>query len=180
MSTRCAAGLLNNLAGVYLENGRHAEALAALQQAGSLYHKINGANHPHLFYVLSGMAALQAGSGHYAEPVRSIESGIRVAEAGGLGNTILIRDALFAEVDWLHRLKREGEAKRVRAKAKLIARAAAGNSYPQFTFHVRQAAKECPARSAGPLRAIPAMERNQDCGDSRAVTRWLGSPLPVQ
>jgi hypothetical protein len=65
-----------------------------------------------------------------------------VAEAGGLGNTILIRDALFAEADWLHRLKREGEAKRVRAKAKLIARAAAGNSYPQFTFDVRQVAKE--------------------------------------
>jgi tetratricopeptide (TPR) repeat protein len=40
-------GLLNNLAGVYLENGRDAEALAALQQAYALYHKINGVNHPH-------------------------------------------------------------------------------------------------------------------------------------
>jgi len=132
------AGDLNNLAGVYVKTGRRAEALAALQEAYTLYYNAGGSNNPNLFYVLLSMADVHAEMGHYVQAVTAVESGIRLAEIGGAANTILMRDALAAEASWLHKLKREQEAKRVRAKAKQVAKATAQSSYSQYTVDAQQ------------------------------------------
>ncbi len=135
------AGDLNNLAGVYSEAGRREEALVTLQRAYDTYEQLGGSNRLNLFYVLAGMAAVQAQSGRYADAVTAVESGIRFAENAGAGNTMLVRDALLSEAAWLHELKREADAKRVRQKAKRVAQAASRNSYAQYTVDARQAAR---------------------------------------
>jgi tetratricopeptide (TPR) repeat protein len=132
------AGDLNNLAGVYVKTGRNAEALAALQEAYTLYSKTGGSNDPNLVYVLIGMADVRAEMGQFMEAVTAVESAIRLAEAGGAGNTILMRDALVAEASWLHKLNRKKEAKRVEAKAKQVAKTAERNSYLQYTVDAHQ------------------------------------------
>ncbi|HJT90148.1 MAG TPA: tetratricopeptide repeat protein [Bryobacteraceae bacterium] len=144
-SSEIVAGDLSNLAAVYAEKGRRAEALSTLQRAYTAYESTGGSNHPNLFFVLADMAALQAASGDYEKAVRSVESGIRIAENDGAGNTMLVGNALTAEAGWLHKLKRDSEAKRVRAKAKLVTKTAARNSYSQYTVDARQV-----ARSAAP------------------------------
>jgi tetratricopeptide (TPR) repeat protein len=130
----------NNLADVYARTDRKAEALGLYQQAYALKQKLSGSKDPNLFYILAGMAAVQADSGHYAEAVGNIQSGIGLAEAGGAANTMQVRDALNAEAVWLHKLKRDDDAKRVRAKARQVARAATQNSYSQYTLDARQMA----------------------------------------
>lgn len=132
------AGDLTNLAGVYVKTGRPAEALAALQEAYALYYKHGGSHDPNLVYVLLGMGEVNAKAGHYAEAVAAIESGIELAEAGGGANTIVIRDAFAAEASWLHKLKRDKQAKRAREKEKQIARTTARNSYTQYTVDAQQ------------------------------------------
>jgi len=67
------------------------------------------------------------------QAVNAVESGIRLAETGGAANTILMRDALVAEASWLHKLNREHDARRVRAKAKQVAKSTAQSSYSQYT-----------------------------------------------
>ena len=141
LSSEILPGALTNLAGVYAKAGRKSDALATFQEAYTLCSKAGGSNNPSLFFVLAGMAAVQADSGHYAEAVASIQSGIQLAQVGGAVNTMLVRDALAAEAAWLHKLKREDEAKRIRARAKEVARAAAQNSYSQYTLDARQVAQ---------------------------------------
>src|SRR5262249_18783728 len=113
-------------------------ALNAYQAAYELCDQ-TGANDPCHFYILAGIAAVRASTGNYAEAVSAIESGIRAAEIAGVLNTMQARDALAAEAVWLHKLKRENEAKRVRVKIKQVAEAAARNSYSQHTLDARQA-----------------------------------------
>ena len=134
------AGDWTNLASVYAQTARQAEALALYRQAYALYQKISNPNDPNLFFTLAGMAAVEANTGKYSDAIDTIESGIRLAEAGGAANTMLVRDALVAEADWLHKLKREPEAKRVRARAKQIGKTAIQNSSVQYTVDARQAA----------------------------------------
>jgi tetratricopeptide (TPR) repeat protein len=141
------AGDWTNLAAVYAKTGRQAEALATYRQAYAVYRNVGGSTDPSLFFVLVGMAAVQADSRQYSEAVTSIESGIRVAEAAGAGNTMLVGDALTTEAAWLHKLNREAEAKRVRARAKQVAKAAAQNSYTQYTHDVRQVARASAKRA---------------------------------
>ena len=138
---------LNNLAALYAKTGRPEEALATYQQAYRLCEQTGGATAPGLFFIEAGMASVHAGSGHYAEAVAAIESGIQVAEAGGAVNTMALRDALAADASWLHKLKREGEARRARSKAKEVAQTAAGNSYSQYTLDARQVAQSMQERS---------------------------------
>ncbi|GEM_PF-3479838 len=139
-----ASGILaadwSNLAEVYARTGREEQALALYRDAYALCKKIGGGNNPNLFFILAGMAAIQARSGQYAEAVETIQSAIQRWEAAGSSATLLLRDALAAEAEWLHRLKREGEAKRVRARAKQVGKAATQNSYSQYTVDARQAA----------------------------------------
>jgi len=135
------AGDWNNLAGLYAKMGRLDEALAMYRKAYALCTQIGGNTDPNLFFILAGMAAIQAQSGQYKEAVSGIQSGIELAESGGSVNTIQLRNALLAEAEWLHKLKREPEAKRVRAKAKQVAQAAAQNSYAQYTVDARQVAQ---------------------------------------
>lgn len=135
------AGDLNNLAGVYAKTGRAEEALATYRKAYELNEKAGGPNDPNLFYILAGMASVEAGAGHFAKAVEAIKSGIRKAEAGGAANTLQVRDALVAEAAWLHKLKREEEARRVRAREKQVAEAAARNGYLQYTVDARQIAQ---------------------------------------
>jgi tetratricopeptide (TPR) repeat protein len=134
------AGDWNNLADIYAKTGRSTEALSAYRAAYELCDQ-SGANDPCHFYILAGIAAVRANSGNYAEAVSSIESGIHAAETAGVANTMQARDALAAEAVWLHKLKRESEAKRVRAKLKQVAEAAARNSYSQYTLDARQVAQ---------------------------------------
>jgi tetratricopeptide (TPR) repeat protein len=133
------AGDLSNLSTVYVQQGRRTQALAALRQAYDLYYQAGGWNHPNLFYVLTGMASIEAGSGRLADAVTHAESAVQIAESGGSANTIAVRDALTVEAAWLHKLKRDAEAKRVRAKAMRVAAATAGNSYTQYTVDARRA-----------------------------------------
>jgi uncharacterized protein YaaQ len=84
------------------------------------------------------MADVRAEMGQFMEAVTAVESAIRLAEAGGAGNTILMRDALVAEASWLHKLNRKKEAKRVEAKAKQVAKTAERNSYLQYTVDAHQ------------------------------------------
>lgn len=136
------AGDLNNLAGVYAGTGRLGEALDTYREADGLCQKTGGATDPCHFFIQAGMAAVHAASGQYTDAVSAIESGIRAAEAGGASNTLQLRDALSAEAVWLHKLKREAEAKRVRAKARQVAQAAALNSPDsRYTLDARQVAK---------------------------------------
>jgi len=135
------AGDWNNLAGIYAKTGRKTEALAVYQKAYALYDRIGDMNNPNLFFILAGIAGVEGGLGHYPEAVRSIESAIQRAEAGGPANTLQVRDALLAEATWLHKLKREDEAKKVRAKAKQIAEATSQNSYARFTVDAGQVAQ---------------------------------------
>ncbi|MBZ5579318.1 MAG: tetratricopeptide repeat protein [Acidobacteriia bacterium] len=137
---------LNNLAGLYAKTGRPAEAVATYQQAYRLCEQTGGATAPGLFFIQAGMASVEAGSGHYAEAVAAIESGIRVAEAGGAVNTMVLRDALAADASWLHKLKREVEARRARTRAKEVAQAAASKSYSQYTLDARQVAQSMAKR----------------------------------
>lgn len=135
------AGDWNNLAGLYAGMGRYSEALQFYREAYELSSRINGDNDPNLFFILAGMAAVQARSGQYADAVTSMQSAIQRADAGGPAMTILMRDALLAQAEWLHKLKRESEAKRVRARAKQVAETVAHNSYSQYTVDAGQIAK---------------------------------------
>ena len=140
-SSEILAGDLSNLANVYARTGRNVEALGTFQKAYVLVSSSIAPADPSLFYILAGMASVQAGDGRYTEAVASLEAAIRVADAGSSINSMPIRDALIAEAAWLHKLKREGEAKRVRARASRVARAAAQNSYSQYTLDAGQLAK---------------------------------------
>jgi len=131
----------SNLAGMYAATGRDGEALALYRDAYALCEKIGGSNDPNLFFILAGMAAVQARSGHYSDAVTTIQSAIQREDAGGPTTTLRVRDALLAEADWLHKLKRDGEAKRVRARAKQVGQAATQNSYAQYTVDARQIAQ---------------------------------------
>lgn len=140
-----AAGILaadwNNLAEVYAKTGRNAEALATYRDAYALCSKIGGSNDPNLFFIVAGIAALEARSGNYSDAIRSMESAIERAGAGSPATTLAVRDALLAEAEWLHKLKRNGEAKHVRAKAQRVGKAAIQNSYSQYTVDARQVAQ---------------------------------------
>jgi tetratricopeptide (TPR) repeat protein len=131
----------NNLAGLYAGTGRYDEALSLYQTAYELCVKVNGSDDPNLFFILAGTAAVQARLGQYKEAVLSIQSAIQHADAGGPGSTLPVRDALLAEAEWLHKLKRERQAKQVRARAAQVAQAAARNSYSQYTVDARQVAQ---------------------------------------
>ena len=131
----------NNLAGLYAGSGRYSEALELYRKAYGLCVKVNGRNDPNLFFVLAGTAAVQARLGQFKEAVISIQSAIQLMDAGGPGATLLVHDALVAEAEWLHKLKREREAKRVRAQAEQAAQAAAHHSYAQYTVDARQVAQ---------------------------------------
>jgi len=140
-----ASGILaadwNNLAEVYAKTGRNAEALATYRDAYALCSKIGGSNDPNLFFILAGMAALEARSGQYSDAVRTIQSAVERSGAGGPAATLAVRNALLAEAEWLHKLKRDGEAKRVRARAQQVGKAAIQNSYSQYTVDARQVAQ---------------------------------------
>jgi tetratricopeptide (TPR) repeat protein len=134
------AGDWNNLADLYAKTGRPTQALDAYLGAYKLCDQAGG-NDPCHFYILAGIASVRASSGNYAEAVSAIESGIHAAEAAGAGNTMQTRDALAAEAVWLHKLKRDGEAKRVRARLKQVAEAATRNSYSRYTLDAREVAQ---------------------------------------
>ena len=74
---------------------------------------------------------------------------MQIAESGGSADTIAVRDALTVEAAWLHTLKRDDEAKRVRAKAMRVADATARNSYTQYTVDARQASTARAPRASG-------------------------------
>lgn len=131
----------NNLAGLYAGTGRYSEALALYRDAYQLCVKLNGSGDPNLFFILAGTAAVQARSGQFKEAVASIRSAIQHADAGGPGSTLPVRDALLAEAEWLHKLKREHEAKQVRARAAQVAQVTAHNSYAQYLVDARQVAQ---------------------------------------
>ena len=136
---------LNNLAGVYAKTQRPAEALAAYREAYDLV-RAASSNDPNLFYILAGMAGVEAGSGHYEQAVADLESGIRLADEGGAGNTMQVRDALAAEANWLTRLNRKDEARRVREREKRVAEVTARNSYSQQIIDASQVAKSVEKR----------------------------------
>jgi tetratricopeptide (TPR) repeat protein len=131
----------SNLAGIYAKTGRNDQALALYHEAYAACEKAGGRNDPNLFFILAGMAAIQARSGKYSDAVTTIQSAIQHWEAGEPTTTMQVRDALWAEAEWLHKLKRDGEARRVRAKAKQVAQAATRNSYSQYTVDARQIAQ---------------------------------------
>lgn len=135
------AGDWNNLAGIYAKTGRKTEALAVYKKAYELYDSIGDSSNPNLFFILAGIAGVEAASGHYADAVRSIESAIQRADTGGPADTLQVRDALLAEAAWLHKLKREDEAKKVRARAKRAGQAASQNSYARYTVDAGQVAQ---------------------------------------
>ena len=128
----------SNLAGISAQTGRDDKALALYREAYALREKIGGSNDPNLFFILAGIAAIQARAGEYSDAVNSIQEAIQTSEAGGPSTTLGMRDALWAEAEWLHKLKRDGEAKRVRARAKQVGQAATQNSYTQYTVDARQ------------------------------------------
>jgi len=128
----------SNLAGLYAKTGRDGQALALYRDAYALCEKTGGSSDPNLFFILAGMAAIQAHSGKYADAVSSIQSAIRLWEAGEPTTTLQLRDALLAQAEWLHKLKRDPEAKRVKARAAQVAKAANQNSYAQYTVDARQ------------------------------------------
>lgn len=130
----------NNLAEIYARSGQNDKALATYHDAYALCTRIGGSNDPNLFFILAGMASVQARSGNYSEAVSSIQSAIERSGAAGPAATMQVRDALFAEAEWLHKLKRDREAKRVRAQARVIGKTANQNSYAQYTVDARQAA----------------------------------------
>ena len=131
----------SNLAGVYTRTRRTTDALALYEKARDLYDKIGDGSNPNLFFILAGIAGIEGASGRYAEAVSSIDSAIQRAEADGPSDTLQVRDALLAEATWLHKLKREDEAKRVRAKARRVAQAASQNSYARYTVDAREVAQ---------------------------------------
>lgn len=131
----------NNLAGLYASSGRYSEALGLYRDAYKLCVKMNGSDDPNLFFIQAGMAAVEARSGQYKEAVGSIRSAIQHADAGGPESTLPVRDALLAEAEWLHKLKREHEAKQARARAAQVAQATAHNSYAQYIVDARQVAQ---------------------------------------
>src|SRR5579884_3236172 len=135
------AGDWNNLAGIYAKTGRKTEALAVYKKAYELYDSIGDSKNPNLFFILAGIAGVEAASGHYADAVRSVESAIQRADTGGGADTLQVRDALVAEAAWLHKLKREDEAKQVRARAKRVGQAASQNSYARYTVDAGQVAQ---------------------------------------
>ena len=141
------SGDWSNLAGVYARTGRRAEALALYEKAQDLCNRIGDGRDPSLFFILAGIASIKGASGRYAEAVSSMESALQRAEAGGPADTLQVRDALLAEATWLHKLKREDEAKRVRARAKQVTRAASRNSYAQYTVDARQVAQTIVVRT---------------------------------
>lgn len=131
----------SNLAGVYARIGQMTDALALYQKAQELYSQIGDGNNPDLFFILAGIASIDGASGRYAEAVSSIKLAIQRADAGGPANTLQLRDALLAEASWLHKLKREAEAKRARARAERVAQAASQNSYARFTVDAGKVAQ---------------------------------------
>ncbi|HLK47228.1 MAG TPA: tetratricopeptide repeat protein [Bryobacteraceae bacterium] len=131
----------SNLAGVYTRTGRMKEALALYERARDVYNGAGDRNNPNLFFILSGIASIEGASGSYTLAVDSIESAIQRAEAGGSADTLQVRNALLAEATWLHKLKRDKEAKRVLAKARQVARAASHHSYGQYTVDAREVAQ---------------------------------------
>ena len=131
----------SNLAEIYARTGRGDQALSLYRDAYALCEKIGGGKDPNLFFILAGMASIQARDGKYADAVSTIQTAVQQWEAGGPSTTLLMRDALWAEAEWLHKLKREGEAKRVRARAKQVAQDANRNSYAQYTVDARQVAQ---------------------------------------
>jgi tetratricopeptide (TPR) repeat protein len=135
------AGGWSNLAGVYAKTGRPTEALAFYQRAYAQYNEAGDGNNPNLFFILAGIAGVEGASGQYAKAVSSIESAIQRAEAGGPANTLQVRDALLAEATWLHKLKRDDEAKKIRARAKQVAQAASQNSFARYTVDAGQVAQ---------------------------------------
>ena len=135
------AGDWSNLAGVYARTRRMADALALYEKARDLCNRIGDGRDPNLFFILAGIAGIEGAVGHYAEAVNSIESAIQRVDAGGPADTLQVRDALLAEATWLHKLKREDEVKRVRARAKRVTRTTSRNSYAQYTVDARQVAQ---------------------------------------
>lgn len=130
----------SNLAGVYARTGRPTQALALYQEAYALELQRDASN-PNLFFILAGTAGVEAAMGNYAAGVISIQSAIQRAEAGGPADTLQLRDALLAEATWLHQLKREQEAKRVRAKAQRVAETVSRNSYSRYTVDAHELEK---------------------------------------
>ncbi|HJT87338.1 MAG TPA: tetratricopeptide repeat protein, partial [Bryobacteraceae bacterium] len=130
----------SNLAGVYARTGRLTQALALYREAYALDSQLDG-NNPNLFFILAGTASVEGALGDYAAAVSSIESAIQRAEAGGPEDTLQIRDALLAEAAWLHKLKRERDAKRIRAKAQRVAETVSRNGYSRYTVDARQLEK---------------------------------------
>ena len=128
----------SNLAGIYAQTGHDDKALALYREAYALRAKVGGSNDPNLFFILAGMAAIQARAGKYADAVSTIQQAVQHSEAGGPAATLGMRDALWAEAEWLHKLKRDSESKRVRARAKQVGQAATQNSYTQYMVDARQ------------------------------------------
>jgi tetratricopeptide (TPR) repeat protein len=131
----------SNLAEIYAKTGRDDQALALYRDAYALCEKVGGSSDPNLFFILAGTAAIQARAGKYSDAVSTIQTAVQRLEAGGPMTTLLVRDALLAQAEWLHKLKRDGEAKRVRARARQVALAANQNSYAQYTVDARQVAQ---------------------------------------
>jgi tetratricopeptide (TPR) repeat protein len=88
---------LNNLAGLYLSQGRYEEAEPLLLQALELDKQLLGDNHPHVSSSLNGLAKLYNSQGKYEEAEPLFLQALAIAEQA-LGEnhptTVRIRENL--------------------------------------------------------------------------------------
>jgi len=111
---------LNNLAGLYEDQGKDAQAEPLYQRSLAILEKSLGPDHPHIALSLNNLAALYDNQGSYtqAEPLYQQALAIREKTVGP--DHPKVAESLENYAALLRKMNREAEAEKLEARAKAI------------------------------------------------------------
>lgn len=127
---RETAQAFNNLAGLYLDQGRYAEAKLLLQKALKIWEKVQASDCPEVANVLNNLAVLHLTQGKYAEAELLFQQSLRIDEKTLGPNHPVVADTLGNRAVLYRKQGRYAEAELLAERALKIQEHALGSEHP--------------------------------------------------